>query len=80
MKHLLHDSKIRGRIALAAVSIWIGVPAICVLGVVFGFLVTEDLKELLPIWHQFCTWLVMAIVGYYFGSNNISHGHEGDTT
>ena len=65
-----HDSRIRGRIALLVLSIWLGVPALGVLAAIFGYLQLDDLKiNLFPMWHQYLTWLATLVVGYYFGAS-----------
>lgn len=64
---LRHDSKVRGRIAVIVIIAWLIVPIAGALAVIGGWYDFASLKdELLPMWHQYTTWIVTLVIGYYF--------------
>ena len=72
MVALPQDSKTRGRIALLVISVWLGLLVLSVFATILGLLQTEDLKEIISMWHQILTPIASLVVGFYFGSPNKS--------
>ena len=72
MAALRQNLKTRERIALLVVCGWLGVFAVGALAVIFGLLQIDDLKDLGSMWHQYVSPAAIFVIGYYFGSPNMS--------
>ena len=69
MRAMWGKSQTRDFIAMFVVVLWLGVPSLAALAAVFGRvdfrLLTEDL---LPIWHEYYSWVATLVLGFYFGA------------
>ena len=69
MSSRLHDTRIRGRVALSVACVFFGVPALVVFALIGGLLQTEDLEQILKTWTLYLGPLTGVVFGYYFGSS-----------
>ena len=64
-----HNARIRGRIALYSVIIYLVVGAILIFSAITGLSRIEDAIEILLAWGTFASLVVGAVIGFYFGAN-----------
>ena len=65
-------------ISIVVISIWIAVPAIVIIGVVFQF-TSVEYKEVLMFWHQLYSWIATLILGFLFGGKTTKNNNGIDT-